>query len=81
MLKNLTDFRKTAEAGVDPLLSQKSMLNEVVSICKLLLVNLATSPRRGGGGGFLLGMCGPVLQMILSLSREEQRNCFRTPSR
>ena len=55
MLKNLTDFRKTAEAGVDPLLSQKSMLNEVVSICKLLLVNLATSPRRGGWGGILVG--------------------------
>ena len=34
------------------------MLNEVVSICKLLLVNSTTSPGGGGGGGGVGGVGG-----------------------
>ena len=59
------------------------MLNEVVSICKLVLVNPATSPGGGGGGGFLnLGILGgglpPGSPLTLTLSQPKKMS-FSTP--
>ena len=57
------------------------MLNEVVSICKLVLVNPATSP--GGGGGCVnLGILGgglpPGSPLTLTLSQPKKMS-FSTP--
>ena len=58
------------------------MLNEVVSICKLVLVNPATSPGGGGGGCLNRVIVGgglpPGSPLTLTLSQAKKMS-FSTP--